>query len=61
MDRKVRPEFSAVLSLERAREVCLEVCRRLEENGPCQVRAAMQSALKGKGGNLEFLLLLSPL
>jgi 23S rRNA (cytidine1920-2'-O)/16S rRNA (cytidine1409-2'-O)-methyltransferase len=60
MDRQVRPNPSAVLSQDRAREVCLEVCQKLQDSGSGQVRAVMQSILKGKGGNLEFLLLLSP-
>jgi 23S rRNA (cytidine1920-2'-O)/16S rRNA (cytidine1409-2'-O)-methyltransferase len=59
MDRQVRQNPSAVLSQDRAREVCQNVCRRLQQSGTCQVRAVMQSVLKGKGGNLEFLLLLS--
>jgi 23S rRNA (cytidine1920-2'-O)/16S rRNA (cytidine1409-2'-O)-methyltransferase len=62
MDRQVRQVWenpSAVLSQDRAREVCLEVCRKLQQSGSCQVCAVMQSILKGKGGNLEFLLLLS--
>jgi 23S rRNA (cytidine1920-2'-O)/16S rRNA (cytidine1409-2'-O)-methyltransferase len=40
-----------------AEAVCLEVCRRLAESNCC-VTAAMRSRLRGKGGNLEFLLLL---
>jgi len=40
-----------------AEGVCLEVCRRLAETGRC-VTAAMRSHLRGKGGNVEFLLLL---
>jgi 23S rRNA (cytidine1920-2'-O)/16S rRNA (cytidine1409-2'-O)-methyltransferase len=42
-----------------AGEVCLAVCRRLSELGCC-VRAAMRSAIRGKGGNVEFLLLVTP-
>jgi 23S rRNA (cytidine1920-2'-O)/16S rRNA (cytidine1409-2'-O)-methyltransferase len=40
-----------------AERVCLEVCGRLAEAG-CPVTAAMRSHLRGKGGNVEFLLLL---
>ena len=42
----------------RSEEVCLEVCERVGRLGPC-IRAAMRSALRGKGGNIEFFLLLS--
>lgn len=44
-----------------ARRVCLEVCRHLGDgpDAPCEVRAVMRSALRGKGGNVEFLLLLA--
>ena len=42
----------------RARKICLDVCRQLG-SAPCQVTAAMQSELRGKGGNIEFLLLLT--
>lgn len=40
------------------RRVCLDVCRRLEAI-PCRVHAVLPSAVRGKGGNLEILLLLS--
>ena len=40
-----------------AEAICLDVCRRLVETG-CRVDAAMRSHLRGKGGNIEFLLLL---
>jgi 23S rRNA (cytidine1920-2'-O)/16S rRNA (cytidine1409-2'-O)-methyltransferase len=45
----------APLSDTEAGEVCFDVCRRLCDAGtpPC---AAMQSSLRGKGGNLEYLL-----
>jgi len=44
---------------ERACEVCLRVCQRLSAAG-CGVLAAARSALRGKGGNVEFFLLLAP-
>jgi len=50
---------AAPLSPLDAREVCLEVCRRLNGLG-CIVRSVMQSILHGKGGNVEFLLLIGP-
>lgn len=53
--RKAKP--AAALSEAQARAVCLEVCRRLTEIG-CAPEAVVQSAITGKGGNLEFLLLL---
>lgn len=48
-----------VLTPAEARQVCLQTSARLEEQG-CRVRAAMQSALIGKGGNLEFVLHVVP-
>ncbi|MCJ7544786.1 MAG: TlyA family rRNA (cytidine-2'-O)-methyltransferase [Phycisphaerae bacterium] len=45
------------LSHDEARRVCLEVCRRLAQDGYAPT-AVMQSVLLGKGGNVEFLLLL---
>jgi predicted rRNA methylase YqxC with S4 and FtsJ domains len=45
------------LSDAEAGDVCREVCRRLDGLS-CPVRAAMKSQVRGKGGNLEFLLLL---
>lgn len=47
------------LKLPEANAVCLDVCRRLEESG-CTVHGAMRSVLRGKGGNVEFFLLLVP-
>ena len=41
----------------KARQVCLDVCRRLAEDR-WPVRAVTTSVLRGKGGNLEFLLLI---
>jgi len=41
-----------------AREVCLEVSEKLANSGCC-IQAEMRSVLRGKGGNLEFFLLLS--
>ncbi len=41
----------------RARRLCLDVCRRLQEGRLCELYAVLQSPLRGKGGNLEFLLL----
>jgi len=40
-------------------DVCCKVCDQLAAVG-CDVRAMMRSVLKGKGGNPEFLLLLTP-
>lgn len=45
------------LSDSQADEVCLAVCRRLAELG-CTVHAGTRSLLRGKGGNVEFCLLL---
>ena len=45
----------ARLSDQEAGAICLEVCRRLSGAGLPPV-AAMRSALRGKGGNLEYLL-----
>jgi 23S rRNA (cytidine1920-2'-O)/16S rRNA (cytidine1409-2'-O)-methyltransferase len=55
--RLERRRPSAALSRRQARQVCLEVCRRLAEQG-CPPSAVMESVLAGKGGNAEFLLLL---
>lgn len=41
----------------KARDICLDVCRRLTE-AYLPPRAVMTSVLRGKGGNLEFLMLL---
>ena len=46
------------LSDGEAKDVCLAVCRSLHEAG-CLVRAVVRSALRGKGGNAEFMLLLA--
>jgi 23S rRNA (cytidine1920-2'-O)/16S rRNA (cytidine1409-2'-O)-methyltransferase len=54
--KMARHKPSSVLTVERAREVCLRVCRELQDKAICQVRAVMQSVLKGKGGNVEFLI-----
>ncbi len=48
------------LSLTMARDICLTVCRSLEEACPCEMQAIMESPLKGKGGNPEFVLWLRP-
>ena len=48
---------AAELSPQQADHVCLDVCRRLE-NLACTVAAAMRSPMRGKGGNIEFFLLL---
>lgn len=40
-----------------ARQACLDTCRRLAE-ADLPVRAVMCSVLRGKGGNMEFLLLI---
>lgn len=49
----------AQLSLSKSQNVCRSVSERLLPKG-CQVIAAMPSPLRGKGGNVEFLLLLAP-
>lgn len=48
-----------VLTEEQSRQVCHDVCEALARDGH-EVRAVMKSALIGKGGNAEFLLLISP-
>ena len=48
----------AGLSDEQAEEVCRHVCERL--SALCEIRAKMPSPLRGKGGNIEYLLLLAP-
>lgn len=53
--RGVKPH--AALSDQQAHDVCLEVCQRLAAGG-LHAAAVMPSVLRGKGGNLEFLLLL---
>ncbi len=47
----------ARLGLREAQDVARTVCERLASLG-CTVRAGMQSPLLGKGGNMEFILLL---
>ena len=47
---------SGKLDSAEARQVCLDVCRRLGSVG-CEVAAVARSTLLGKGGNEEFLLL----
>ncbi len=42
-----------------AERVCREVCERLDAAG-FEIRAAMRSILRGKGGNTEFLLWIVP-
>jgi 23S rRNA (cytidine1920-2'-O)/16S rRNA (cytidine1409-2'-O)-methyltransferase len=49
----------AALKLQQSCAVCMDVCRRLDALGST-VRAAMRSGLLGKGGNVEFFLLLAP-
>jgi 23S rRNA (cytidine1920-2'-O)/16S rRNA (cytidine1409-2'-O)-methyltransferase len=51
--RGARPH--AALADAEAERICLDVCRHLHAS-PCELRAAMRSPLRGKGGNLEFLL-----
>jgi len=48
----------AKLSPDEAKHVCRTVCERISRQGAC-VRAVAQSVLTGKGGNMEFLLLVS--
>ena len=43
----------------KSEEVCEIVCSQLGELG-CEIREKVRSSLIGKGGNIEFLLLLSP-
>jgi len=50
---------AAAIGEVRAGEVCLAICGRLAALGCC-VRAAVRSALRGKGGNVEFFLLVTP-
>jgi len=47
------------LSVRRADEICRDVCLRLQEAGGVALVAAMRSPLLGKGGNVEYLLLLA--
>jgi len=47
-----------VLDPGKAEEVCRDVCSRLADAGWC-VRAVTRSAILGKGGNVEFLLLIN--
>ena len=53
--RRGRPGKS--LTDAEAHEVCAKVCSRLAERG-FPVHAATRSCLRGKGGNLEFLLMI---
>jgi 23S rRNA (cytidine1920-2'-O)/16S rRNA (cytidine1409-2'-O)-methyltransferase len=48
---------SAPLPDDQARQVCLDVCARLAQDH-MPPRAVMTSLLRGKGGNLEFLMLI---
>ncbi|MHC4294875.1 MAG: SAM-dependent methyltransferase [Planctomycetota bacterium] len=48
----------APLSAQKTCEVCRNVCQRLMQQGCC-IRAVMRSVLAGKGGNVEFFLLLA--
>jgi 23S rRNA (cytidine1920-2'-O)/16S rRNA (cytidine1409-2'-O)-methyltransferase len=47
----------APLDDDQARQACLDSCRRLAEAG-LGARAVICSPLRGKGGNLEFLLMI---
>ena len=47
------------LDLPTSHEVCRTVCRQLHELG-CTVQAVCPSAVIGKGGNVEYLLLIRP-
>ncbi len=53
-----RPKGRTPLADADARAVCRDVCEALA--GDCDVLAAAASPLRGKGGNVEFLLLLAP-
>lgn len=44
------------LTIEQSRQICLETCQQVKP--PLIVRAVMESVLRGKGGNAEFLLFL---
>lgn len=46
-----------LLGPELSRQVCQQVCQKLADRG-IEVSAVMESALAGKGGNREFLLLI---
>lgn len=48
-----------LLTDEQAQQVCLTVCQQIRQQGAAEVLAAMKSVLRGKGGNIEFLLLLA--
>jgi len=54
--KMTRRKPAAGLTPQLADQVCLAVCRRLEDRA-CTVAAAMRSPIRGKGGNVEFLLL----
>jgi 23S rRNA (cytidine1920-2'-O)/16S rRNA (cytidine1409-2'-O)-methyltransferase len=47
------------ISPTQGRDICRQVCQSFSD-GPLVLRAAMISPLRGKGGNMEFLLLLAP-
>ncbi len=49
----------ATLTDGQSRDACREVCERLAGTGPI-VRAITPSPIRGKGGNVEYLLLVSP-
>jgi len=49
-----RPD--AALTNGQAEEICQDVCHRLTQSGYA-IRGAMRSPIRGKGGNVEFLLL----
>ena len=49
-----------VLSDEQAQQVLEEVCSRLCRATGCQVLSVFRSEIRGKGGNVEFLLALAP-
>lgn len=59
LTKMARRKPQAVLEEPQSRQVCLDVCQQLEQATGCELRAVMTSALKGKGGNAEFLLLLA--
>jgi len=56
--RLARRKPPGPLDARQADEICLAVCRRLELAG-CVTLAGMRSPLLGKGGNVEYLLLLA--
>lgn len=55
--RMARHKPGAALTDQQARDVCMQVSCELQEQGQGLISAGMASPLRGKGGNLEFLVL----